>query len=150
MALDVLTQLLDLPGVEVLNFTQSDKQTLMLDVQITPVATLCPTCLKPTADWYDADEPRQVRDLSLWGRTCYLRFQPRRFRCPHCQRTFTERLTWLESDQRQTHRYQAHVFRLCRKQDEHSVGQFERLTDDEVRHIFQRQAKKRSPHVNDR
>ena len=77
MALDVLAQLLDLPSVEVLNFTQPDKQSLILDVLTTSVAALCPTCLKPTADWCSNDEPRQVRDLSMWGRTCYFRFRPR-------------------------------------------------------------------------
>lgn len=142
MTIELLTQLLNLPAVEVLSVSEEQKGAWVLQVRSTQGAALCPDCARPTMNWCGREEVRQVRDLSLSGRPCYLRFEPRRFRCVPCGRSFVERLSWLAPEQRQTERYQEHVFRLARQQDEHSVGQLEGLSDDEVRHIFRRWAKK--------
>jgi transposase len=115
-----------------------------LDITPTLKVALCPDCGHPSADLHDYDDPRLIRDLSLWGRHCFLRLRGRRFECEHCGHSFTERLEWVDFGSSHTRRYETYVFELCRKNTAQYVSQLEDLGYDAVEGIFLRLGKKQS------
>jgi transposase len=96
MSEPILEQLLGLPHLTITRHELPNATTVILDVQPTLKVALCPACGHPSADLHDYDDPRLIRDLSLWGRHCFLRLRGRRFECTPCRQAFTERLEWVD------------------------------------------------------
>jgi transposase len=74
-----------------------------------------------------------------------LRYAPRRFACATCHSTFVERVAWRELGFAQTARYAEHIYERTRQQDIAQIAYDEGLSQDTVRGIFERWAKKRLP-----
>jgi transposase len=77
-----LTEILNLPGVVVENFQQTD-QELILDVEVYAAEAVCPRCNNVSHNlhqnhWYF------VNDLPISGRQVLLRVNRRQFKCKHC------------------------------------------------------------------
>lgn len=144
MSEPILEQLLGLPHLTISGYELPDAKTVILDIQPTLKVALCPDCGHPSADLHDYDDPRLIRDLSLWGRHCFLRLCGRRFDCAHCGHPFTERLEWIDFSSSHTRRYETYVFELCRKNTPQYVSQLEDLGYDAVEGIFLRLGKKQS------
>jgi transposase len=142
-----LTNLLNLPNLAVVRYEAIDDETVILEVKPTLQVTMCPDCKKPSATLHDYDEPRLIRDLSLFGRKSYLRLRSRRFECEHCGSAFTERLEWIAFDSSYTRRFEEYVFTLCRKNTIQDVSQLLELGYEAVDGLFKRQAKKRHRHI---
>lgn len=145
-----LTDLLNLPNLEVVKYETPDSETAILEIKSTLKVAICPGCKTPSASVHDYDDPRLVRDLSLSGRKGYLRYHSRRFECEVCGRSFTERVEWLNFDSSYTKRFEEHVYKLCRKNTIQDVSAFLELGYDAVEGIFQRWAKKRRRHARRR
>lgn len=141
-----LTNLLNLPNLEVLGYKATDDESVILEVKPTLKVAMCPDCKKPSATLHDYDEPRLIRDLSLFGRKCYLRLRSRRFECETCGCSFTERLEWSAFDSSYTRRFEEYIFTLCRKNTIQDVSQLLELGYEAVDGLFKRQAKKRHRH----
>jgi transposase len=140
MSMEVLTQLLGLPHVVVLSFELPNDHTILLDVEIqTPVA-MCPTCHHLSTVLHSYARPRTVRDLDVWGRTCYLRFRPRQFECDTCHNTFIEPLAWLDPYQHQTQRLEMRVYDLARRTNVAESARYHGLSDERTESIFLREA----------
>ena len=138
-----LTNLLNLPSLEVVKYEMPDTETAILEIKSTLEVAICPACKMPSTNIHDYDDPRLVRDLALSGRKSYLRYHSRRFECEACQRSFTERVEWLNFDSSYTKRFEEQVYKLCRKSTVQDVSVFLELGYDAVEGIFQRWAKKR-------
>jgi transposase len=74
-----LTNLLNLPNLEVMKYEMPDRETAILEIKSTLSVAICPTCKTPSTTIHDYDDSRLVRDLSLSGRKSYLRYYSRRF-----------------------------------------------------------------------
>jgi len=83
-----------------------------------------------------------IRDLPIWHRRCWLRYAPRRFRCPTCRTTFVERVAWRESGWDYTQRYEQFLYERARHEPVAQMAQSEHLSEDAVEGIFARWAKK--------
>lgn len=143
MTLTLLTELLDLPHVRVVGYELPDEDTIVLNIEFElPVAT-CPVCQQVSSSIHSYVPPRMVRDLGVWNRQCYLRFQPRQFECDRCQKTFVERLVWLEKGQRQTRRMEKRVFELVRRTNVADAAWYHHSTDEIVAAAFLREAQRR-------
>jgi len=140
-----LTDLLNLSNLEVLGY-EAIEDAIVLDVKPKLKVAICPSCQKPSANLHDYDEPRLIRDLSLFGRKSYLRLRSRRFECEACQNAFTERLEWVAFGSSYTRRFEEYVFTLCRKNTIQDVSQMLELGYEAVEGLFKRQAKKRHRH----
>jgi len=144
MSVPILEQLLGLPHLKITGYELPNATTVILEIKPTLKVALCPECGHPSADLHDYDDPRLIRDLSLWGRHCFLRLRGRRFECEHCGHPFTERLAWVDFGHSHTQRYEFYVFELCRKNTPQYVSQLEDLGYDAVEGIFLRLGKKQS------
>jgi len=144
MSVPMLEQLLGLPHLTITGYELPNATTVILEIRPTLKVALCPKCDHPSADLHDYDDPRLIRDLSLWGRHCFLRLRGRRFECERCGHPFTERLAWVDFGSSHTRRYETYVFELCRKNTPQYVCQLEDLGYDAVEGIFLRLGKKQS------
>jgi len=71
--------------------------------------------------------------------------RPRRFACATCHTTFVERVAWREPGLAYTLRYAQYIYARTQHEDMAQVALNEGLSQDTVRGIFERWAKKRSP-----
>lgn len=140
MALEVLTELLDLPQVYVTGYELPDTERLILDVEVRMPAATCPTCGQISTSVHSYGVRRTIRDLDVWGRRCYLRFVPRQFACQACQDTFVERLPWLESRRQQTRRFEQQVYTLTRRTNVVEAACCYAVSEERVEDIFMRHA----------
>jgi transposase len=141
----ILTELLNLPNVKVVHYQLVGQNRINLFVESTLPMALCPTCQQASTSLHDQGEPQMLRDLSIWDRRCWLRLIPRRFKCAACQNTFVERLAWREPERDYSLRYEQQIFQRARQEPLTQVAKDEGLSEEAVRGIFERWAKKRSP-----
>lgn len=99
----LLTQLLNLPGIEVENYTDFGGQ-LILEVEAMTTQATCPRCEqigchKHQNHWYLA------QDLSISERTVFLKVNRRQFKCQTCGKPFSETLNFIGNRRKQTDRF---------------------------------------------
>jgi transposase len=142
---DWLTELLDLPNVRVMHFQLVGSHHLNVVVESTLEAAMCPQCQQPSWVVHDQSEPQMIRDLPIWNRRCWLSYRPRRFDCATCNNTFVERVVWREAGLDYTVRYEQAVYEKVHRESVAQAAHDERLSEDIIQGIFEREAKKRSP-----
>jgi transposase len=140
----LLAELLGLPHVQVAGYQILNSERIEVRIESRLDAAVCPTCQRVSAQMHDTAEPQTLRDLTIWGRQCWLRYAPRRFACATCQSTFTERVAWREPGFAYTLRYAQYVYARTQQADMALVALNEGLSQDTVRSIFERWAKKHS------
>ena len=141
----LVNALLGLSHVNVVSCALLSAERIEVGVESCLDAALCPTCQRVSTQVHDMAELRTLRDLSIWGRQCWLRYAPRRFACATCHSTFVERVAWREVGFAHTVRYAEHIYERTRQQDIAQIAHDEGLSQDTVRGIFERWAKKRLP-----
>lgn len=100
--------LLNLPNMEVLDFSFSDKRVNIILKCVTDNG-ICPVCGvgTKTVRCYTS---RVVRDLAILGRKTYLQLESRQFECRCCARYFTEDIELVHGNHGFTKRYEAHLY----------------------------------------
>ena len=99
----LLTQLLNLAGIEVEDYTDCGGQ-LILEVEARTTQATCPCCQQTSCHlhqnhWY------LVRDLSISRRTVFLKVNRRQFKCQTCGKPFSEALNFIGNRRKQTDRF---------------------------------------------
>jgi transposase len=136
----LLTQLLDLPGIEVEDYRNLDNQ-LILEVEVIREASICPRCGQESRHlhqnhWYLA------RDLSISKQQVLLKINRRQFKCTTCAKPFSEELDFIGSRRKYTDRFAAMIAQQVVHSDTHNVALNNDLTDDEVWSMVQYVSKK--------
>lgn len=137
----LLTQLLNLPGIEVENYTDCEGQ-LILEVEAMTTQATCPRCQQVSSHlhqnhWYLA------RDLSISGRTVFLKVNRRQFKCITCGKPFSETLDFIGNRRKQTNRFAETIVQQVLHSDIHNVAIQNDLTDEEVWSMVQYISKKK-------
>jgi transposase len=79
---------------------------IFLDMKLE--AQVCPHCRHETKRTHDY-RIQIVKDLSNFGASVYLHVRKRRYYCPHCNKSFNQKISFLPRYQRITSRMQAHI-----------------------------------------
>lgn len=140
-----LDSLLNLPNITVESCTHQDEQ-VYLRLRFLTEKSDCPHC-QNLSDELHQNRPMQIRDLSVFGKFVYLYVPRRQFYCSHCQRYFTERLTFVDWERRYTQRYEDYVYQQVQNTSIEQVSRSEGLSWDQVQGIFKHkfaQEKKKS------
>jgi transposase len=138
----ILSKLLGLPNMQAVQYKILDSERIEVSVVSTLEAAVCPICHQVSTQVHDTAQPQTLRDLAMWQRQCWLRYAPRRFRCATCQNTFVERVAWREPGYAHTERYAQHIYQRAQHQAVAQIARDEGLSQDVVRDIFERWAKK--------
>jgi transposase len=137
----LLTQLLNLPGIEVENYTHSGGE-LILEVEAMTTQATCPRCQGVSHHlhqnhWY------LVRDLSISGQTVFLKVNRRQFKCRTCGKPFSEALDFVDPRRKQTNRFAEAIVQQVIHSDIHNTARQNDLTDEEVWSMVQYVSKKK-------
>jgi transposase len=138
----LLTQLLNLAGIEVEDYTDCGEQ-LILEVEARTTQAICPRCQQTSCHlhqnhWYLA------RDLSISGRTVFLKVNRRQFKCQICGKPFSETLEFIGNRRKQTDRFAQSIVQQVLHSDIHNVALQNDLTDEEVWSMVQYVSQKNS------
>jgi transposase len=137
----LLTELLNLPGIEVENYTDCGNE-LILEVEAMTTQATCPRCEQISCHlhqnhWYLA------RDLSISGKTVFLKVNRRQFKCATCGKPFSETLNFIGDRRQQTDRFAELIVGQVLHSDIHNVAIQNDLTDEEVWSMVQYISKKK-------
>lgn len=139
------SELLGLPNVTVMRYQITSVERIEVFIESSLEAAVCPNWHQVSTQVHDTAEAQTLRDLAIWDRQCWLHYAPRRFACAHCHKTFVERVAWREPGLAYTLRYGQHLYERTRHEDIAHIAHSEGLSQDTVRSIFERWAKKRLP-----
>ncbi|MFQ5641785.1 MAG: ISL3 family transposase [bacterium] len=106
----LLEQLLNLPRIQVDDFQSTEKE-IVITVSVRFNEHRCPKCGRAFATASEITE-QKVRDLPVFGKTCYLLIRKGRLHCPCSFRGFEE-VDFIDKNQRQTKRFDEFLFMLC-------------------------------------
>lgn len=138
-----VSHLLDLPEFVVVGceIEQRGEQEIVHLYCVHPdEVAICPYCRQISSQVHDEKE-RCVRDLAIWGKCTFLHFSRRRFKCEQCGQAFTERLSNIAPQRRQTRRFEQAIYRQCLDSSCKAVAQSQWLHEATVKEIFKRWAK---------
>jgi transposase len=141
---NTLSTLLGLPGMVVTEYALergADREVLHVFCRHEHEVALCPRCGQVSDAVHEQGE-RCIRHLDIWGKATYVHFPGRRFDCKHCHKPFTEVLSWIESQRRESTAYELHIYDQCKHTDQAAVAEQEGLHSETVKAIFQRWAKR--------
>jgi len=110
MDYNLFEQLLGLPRIKISHIEQHDNEILIW-IHIPNGNHRCPQCGKYHQTVTEVTEIK-VRDLSVFGITCYLIINKGRLHCPCSYRGYEE-LEFVDEYQRQTNRFDEFLFALC-------------------------------------
>ena len=140
---EILTQLLAIPNYRVVGVEMTE-DTITLSIESVLEGSKCPGCGRYCAHLHE-NHTRVVRDLSISGKACYLRFVRRRFFCRVCNKPFSESLGFVQEHRDYTDRYQEWIFHHVKENNITAVQRFEDLTYDQIESIFLTEARERIP-----
>lgn len=137
-----LTHLLNLPGVIVESFTDSE-DLICFRLSFLAEGIECPHCRNYTEELHQV-RPIMVRDLPAFGKKVYLHLPRRQFYCKACQRYSTERLDFIDWRRRYTHRYEQSIYEQANNSSIEIVSQKQQLSCEEVKSIVRSVSKKKN------
>lgn len=131
---------LDISDVGVLQTVLTDRNEIILTVESTRRETTCHRCGRTITKLHGHDDWVVVRHLSILGRTVYLRYRPRRYRCPYCRQhpTTTEQVAWHDVRSPNTKAYDDHLLVQLINATIIDVAAKEKLPYDKVLGVLER------------
>ncbi|HLF27707.1 MAG TPA: ISL3 family transposase [Anaerolineae bacterium] len=131
---------LDIPDVRVLQTHITEQDEFIITVESTVSSARCHRCGREIHKFHGYDDWVTVRHLPILGRSVYLRYRPKRYRCEHCEGkpTTTQRLTWHEPNSPQTTAYDTHLLMQLVNATVDDVSIKERLPYDVVLGVIER------------
>ena len=128
-----LDTLLNLPDTTVESCIYQDKEAY-LELRFLNEKSSCPHCYNQSDELHQ-NRPVLIRELPVFGKAIHLRVPRRQFYCEHCQRYFTERLSFIDGERRYTQRYANYIYQIQTTSIE-QVSREEELSWAQVQGIF--------------
>lgn len=113
--------ILELPNIKLISVeVLSDK--IIFEVECTNGSAVCHVCGKKCSSIHSVVK-KEVKDMPILKKKCFIRFHHRRFYCEQCNKTFMERLSWVDEYERYTSRYAEWVGKAGKEIDVKSVAE---------------------------
>jgi transposase len=111
------------------------REKFTFDARVVASGIVCPHCENYTEELHQ-NRPILTRDLSVFGRSVYLKVPRRQFYCRSCQRYSTEKLEFLDKKKRHTQRYEQNIYTRVKQSSMEQIWREEGLSYDEIKSIF--------------
>jgi transposase len=141
---ETVNRLLGLAGMVVRTYAfeqQNEREILHVFCEQEYEVAICPQCGEIANRVHERKE-RCIRHLSVWGKATFVHFPARRFACEGCGKPFSEELSWLESQRRESTAYELFIYQECQQMTQAALAQREALHPETVKLIFERWAKR--------
>lgn len=110
---NTITFPLDIPNVKITEVKKNEYGDYIITVESTKGYAICQHCGRKTTELYDHGDEIELRHLSILGHRVYLRLEPKRYECPHCNgKTTTQKLAWYEPRSPHTKAYDEYLMLL--------------------------------------
>ncbi len=135
MALRELSDFLDIPSLRVTGYRkQQDRVEIIVELKAN--SAVCPECgVRSTRKHSEKAIP--MRDLPCFGRQLYLLLPRRRFKCNHCCKPFTERLSFVDFGMSFTKRYEQYIYDQCKERSFTAVEKQEGISDTVIAKVYE-------------
>ncbi len=137
----LLTRLLNLPGIVVEDFRETETD-LMLEVEAWTEQAVCPRCGDESSHLHQ-NHGYWVKDLPISNRQVCLKVNRRQFKCLACGKPFSEELDFVDIRRKYTNRLATEIVKQVRHSDVHNVAKNHDLTDEEVWAMVEHISKKK-------
>jgi len=97
-------QILNISNIKIIKFEQTETE-IHIYIEFTNGSASCPNCGAKSLIIHQHTDEKIIRDLAIVGKKCFLHFIHRRFRCDKCNKTFMEKLNWVDPYEKNTQRY---------------------------------------------
>lgn len=138
-----LTDLLEIPAVHVTGY-QKAQDGIDVFVELDKHSATCPGCGVRSARKHSQKSLR-VRDLPCFGQHVHLVLPRRRFKCRHCEKPFTEHLSFMDFGTSFTKRYGQYLYEQCKERSFTAVAKQEGVSDTVIDKTYRIYA---SPYVD--
>ena len=145
MGLRELSDFVDIPSVRVIGY-RKEVDRFEVSVELERTSAVCPGCGVRSSRKH-TEKSVAVRDLPSFGRQVYLLVPRRQLKCRHCNKPFTERLSFVEFGSSFTKRYEHYIYEQCHERSFTVVAEQEHISDTVVRKVYDSYA---SRHVQPR
>lgn len=139
----LLTQLLNLPGIEVEDFYDLGDQ-IIIEVEARTQKVTCPRCGQDSCHLHQ-NHRHLARDLNISQRQVFLKVNRRQFKCLKCGKPFSEELDFIGRRRKHTDRFTQQIVQQVLHSDTHNVALNNGLTDEEVWSMVKYLSKKTQP-----
>lgn len=134
--MDVTTfeEILQLSDVKITKIERNETE-IHIYLEFTNESTICPNCGSECDSIHEEREKKVIRDIQILGKKCFLHFIHRRFKCNKCNKTFMERLKWVDPYEKNTQRYSDWLERYGLVVDLKSLSRLEQIGYSSVERI---------------
>lgn len=101
-------KILNVSGWQIIKVVKEKDKTIFLLKQRRVTAD-CPKCKRATKTIHGYDKIRSVKNGTILGKLCVLKFKSRRFKCQNCFSVFTEQVSLINDRQRVTQNHKVEV-----------------------------------------
>jgi len=131
---------LDLPDVEVVKVEGRTRGGWTITVESTLETTKCRQCGREINAFHGHDGWVEVRHLPILDQMVFIRYQPKRYRCPYCEGgpTTTQSLSWHVPPSPFTRAYEEHLLKALIHSTVQDVSQKEGVGYDAVLGVMDR------------
>ncbi len=134
LAFRELVDLIDIPDVRVTGYRKEDDR-VEVSLELEKTSAICPQCSVRSSRKH-SEKPIVVRDLPCIGRKLYLLLPRRQFKCRHCSKPFTERVSFVEFGTSFTKRYEQYIYEQSHERSFTVVANQEGISDTLIRKVY--------------
>jgi transposase len=132
-------QILNLPGMVVLSCQEIEGMGLILEIEAVVRCCTCPKCGQVSRSIHQ-NHWRIIQDLPWSAKPVLLRINRRQFKCKQCQKTFSEKLDFVDKQRGYTKRLADNIVKQVLDSSIRSVAERNDLSDEEVVSMLEAQA----------
>ncbi|NES01078.1 MAG: ISL3 family transposase [Symploca sp. SIO1B1] len=124
------TEILNLPGV-IVKSKKEIEQSLILEVECQSKTAICPHCQQSSHRLHQ-NHCHLIKDLPWGEKEVFLKINRRQFKCGHCQKIFSEDLSFVGKRKKYTDRYAKSITEQVLNSNLLNVAKKNNLTESEV------------------
>lgn len=131
----ILTELLNISGVKVVNYTEIHPGELMITIEAEKNEAICPRCNQKSRRLHQ-NHTYLIKDLPWGEKKVFLQINRRQFKCDRCGKPFSEKLSYVESRRKYTKRFGEQVVLEVLNGDILNVATRYNLKESEVQQML--------------
>ncbi|CAD5963435.1 Transposase [Planktothrix tepida] len=130
-----ITQIINFPGFKATNYHFITENELLIELENKQTNVTCPNCGKSRSKVHQSHRHR-VRDIPVSSFDVFLNVNRRQFRCPNCQKVFSEELSFVKKRRTYTKRLAQKVVEEVLATDVVNTGKRNRMSPAEIETIL--------------
>jgi transposase len=136
----ILTEILNIPGVKVTNYSQHSGIGIILRLESESQEAICPNCGTLSRKIHQ-NHRHLVKDFPMLGQPTYLEVNRRQFKCEKCSKPFSESLSYVKKKRKYTNRLSKSIIEQVLSSNIKSVAKKNDVSEEEIQTMLKDAAK---------